>query len=84
MEADDPMPVDVARLSPGATVGDVVMKSEMTAFLKAAAHRGCRVQPGIDMLYAQIPAYLAFFGFPTTTAENLRAVSRVHYETDLS
>jgi shikimate dehydrogenase len=31
------------------------------------------------MLYEQIPAYLEFFGFPTTAAENLRAVAKLSY-----
>jgi shikimate dehydrogenase len=29
------------------------------------------------MLFEQIPAYLEFFGFPSTTADNLRAVARL-------
>jgi shikimate dehydrogenase len=28
------------------------------------------------MLFEQIPAYLEFFGYPTTTAEVLRSVAR--------
>ena len=54
-------------------------KAEMTVFLKAAQARGCRFQIGTDMLFEQIPAYLEFFGFPTTTPENLRAVARLSY-----
>ena len=49
----------------------------MTAFLRAAQARGCRVQIGSDMLFEQIPAYLEFFGFPGTTPEALRAVARL-------
>ena len=79
MEAGDPLPMDVARLSSGTFVGEVVMKQEMTAFLSAAQERGCRVQIGSDMLFEQIPAYLEFFGFPTTTPEHLRAVARLAY-----
>ncbi len=55
------------------------MKQEMTAFLRAAQARGCRFQVGTDMLFEQIPAYLEFFGFPTTTPENLRAVATIRY-----
>jgi shikimate dehydrogenase len=77
MDDGDPMPMDVSRIAPEAFVGEVVMKSEMTGFLKAAQARGCRFQVGSDMLFEQIPAYLEFFGFPTTTAENLRAVARL-------
>jgi shikimate dehydrogenase len=77
MHDGDPMPMDVARIAPDAFVGEVVLKTAMTAFLQAAQARGCRFQVGSDMLFEQIPAYLEFFGFPTTTAENLRAVARL-------
>lgn len=79
MNEGDPLPMDVARIERNAFVGEVVMKSEMTAFLRAAAARGCRYQIGSDMLFEQIPAYLEFFGLPTTTPENLRAVARLSY-----
>jgi shikimate dehydrogenase len=79
MKEGDPLPVDVSRLSSKSFVGEVVMKQEITPFLRAAQERGCRTQVGTDMLYEQIPAYLEFFGFPTTTAEELRAVSKVKY-----
>ena len=79
MKDGDPLPIDVARLSPKTFVGEVVMKQEITPFLRAAQGRGCRTQVGTDMLYEQIPAYLEFFGFPTTTPEELRAVSKVAY-----
>jgi shikimate dehydrogenase len=79
MEPGDPLPMDVSRLAPSTFVGEVVMKQEMTAFLQAAKDRGCRVQIGTDMLFEQIPAYLEYFGFATTTAHNLRAVARLDY-----
>jgi shikimate dehydrogenase len=69
----------VSRISPDSFVGEVVMKREMTAFLSAVQARGCRFQVGSDMLFEQIPAYLEFFGLPTTTAENLRAVAKLSY-----
>jgi shikimate dehydrogenase len=79
MNDGDPMPMDVARIAPEAFVGEVVMKAEITAFLKAVQARGCRFQIGSDMLFEQIPAYLEYFGFPTTTPENLRDVARLSY-----
>lgn len=79
MNVGDPMPVDVSRIAPTTFVGEVVMKTEMTAFLAAAAERGCRVQIGSDMLFAQIPAYLEFFGLPSTTSEELRELATLHY-----
>jgi shikimate dehydrogenase len=77
MNEGDPLPMDVSRISPLAFVGEVVMRQEMTAFLLAAQQRGCRIQVGSDMLFEQIPAYLEYFGFKTTTPEILRRVSRL-------
>ncbi|MEO5670341.1 MAG: shikimate dehydrogenase [Ramlibacter sp.] len=79
MNAGDPLPVDMSRLAARTFVGEVVMKSETTAFLAAAQERGCRVQVGTDMLFEMIPPYLEFFGFPTTTPEVLRSVARLKY-----
>jgi shikimate dehydrogenase len=79
MNEGDPLPLDVSRLSPDTFVGEVVMATEMTAFLTAAQAKGCRVQIGADMLFEQIPAYLEFFGLPTTTAEDLRSVAQLAY-----
>ena len=58
-------------------VGEVVLRTEMTALLLAAQERGCRVQVGSDMLFEQIPAYLEFFGLPSTTPEQLRALAQI-------
>ncbi len=79
MNEGDPLPMDVSRLSSDTFVGEVVMKAETTAFLAAAQARGCRTQVGTDMLYEQIPAYLEYFGLPTTTADVLRRVARLSY-----
>ena len=79
MNDGDPLPMDVERIAPTSFVGEVVMKSEMTAFLRAAVARGCPVQVGTDMLFEQIPAYLEFFGLPTTTPEVLRSVATLKY-----
>jgi shikimate dehydrogenase len=79
MKEGDPLPLDVGRISPAAYVGEVVMKQEITPFLAAARARGCLTQVGTDMLFEQIPAYLEFFGFPTTSADELRRVAAVTY-----
>lgn len=79
MEPGDPLPMDVSRIAPEAFVGEVVMRHEMTAFLAAARDRGCRYQVGSDMLFEQIPAYLEFFGLPSTTPEHLRRVAQLAY-----
>ena len=79
MNEGDPLPMDVSRIAPTSFVGEVVMKSEMTAFLAAAKARGCQTQIGTDMLFEQIPAYLEFFGLQTTTPEVLRSVAKLSY-----
>jgi shikimate dehydrogenase len=60
-------------------VGEVVMAQHITPFLEAARARGCRIQPGLDMLYEMIPAYLEFFGFGTATPDELRATAHISY-----
>ncbi len=79
MKPGDPLPFDVSRLSPGAFVGEVVLESEVTPLLTAAKARGCATQVGVDMLFEQIPAYLEFFGFPATSAQELREVAHIEY-----
>ena len=79
MNEGDAMPMEVSRIAPGTFVGEVVMKTEMTTFLRAAQARGCPVQVGSDMLFEQIPAYLEFFGLPSTTPEALRSVAQLSY-----
>jgi shikimate dehydrogenase len=79
MNPDDSLPFDVSRISPTTFVGEVVMKEEYTPLLRAALERGCAVQVGTDMLFEMIPAYLEFFGFGTTTPEELRSVASVRY-----
>jgi shikimate dehydrogenase len=79
MKPGDPLPFDVSRIARDTFVGEVVMKKEITPLLEAARRIGCRTQVGTDMLFEQIPAYLEFFGFGTTTADELRAVAKVSY-----
>jgi shikimate dehydrogenase len=79
MKDGDPLPVDVERIDPGSFVGEVVMKQEITPFLRAARDKGCSIQVGTDMLFEQIPAYLEFFGFRTTTPDELREVADIRY-----
>jgi shikimate dehydrogenase len=79
MNEGDPLPIDVAAISPKTLVGEVVMKEEFTPLLRAAKAMGCEVQVGTDMLYEMIPACLEFFGFGTTTPEQLRRLSKLQY-----
>lgn len=79
MKPDDPLPFDVTRLEPVTFVGEVVMKQEITPLLKIAIERGCKYQVGTDMLFEMIPAYLEFFGFGTSTPDELRSVAKIAY-----
>ena len=79
MKQDDPLPINVERISPSAFVGEVVMKEEITPFLAAARAKGCDYQVGTDMLFEQIPAYLEFFGLGTATSDELRKLAQIHY-----
>lgn len=77
MYDDDPLPLDVSQIEPTAFVGDVVLSREMTPFLTAAAERGCTIQVATDMLFEQIPAYLEYFGLPSTTPDELRRLAQL-------
>ena len=79
MNAGDALPMDTSRIAPTTFVGEVVMKEEYTPLLRAAKARGCTVQVGTDMLFEMIPAYLEFFGFGTSTPEELRKVATIQY-----
>ena len=79
MNDGDPLPIDIDRVASGTFVGEVVMKEEFTPLLRRAMDKGCPVQVGTDMLFEQIPAYLEFFGFGTSTPEELRSVARLKY-----
>jgi shikimate dehydrogenase len=79
MNKDDPLPIDVNRISPSSFVGEVVLTEEITPFLAAARAKGCSYQVGTDMLFEQIPAYLEFFGFETATPDELRKLARIRY-----
>ncbi len=77
MYASDSLPVDVSKLSGTSFVAEVVLSDKPTALLQAAMAKGCRVQPGADMLFEQIPAYLEFFGLPTTTPARLKDLAQI-------
>ena len=79
MNEGDPLPIDMSLVAPTTFVGEVVMKTAVTPFLRAAQERGCETQVGTDMLFEQIPAYLEFFGFGTATPDELRDLAQIQY-----
>jgi hypothetical protein len=60
-------------------VGGGGSRTRTGAGRRATMARGCTVQVGTDMLFEMIPAYLEFFGFGTSTLEELRRVVRLRY-----
>jgi shikimate dehydrogenase len=63
MKPDDPLPIDLAGLTPDTVVADVVVHPRMTRLLTAAAERGCFTQSGFRMMDAQLAQMAEFFGF---------------------
>jgi shikimate dehydrogenase len=77
MAAGDQLPVDILRLQASTFVADVVLKPAVTPLLGAARERGCRIQPGVDMLFEQIPLYLDLFGLGQASSDELRALAKL-------
>ena len=63
LQAGDPLPCDVSRLSAHAAVVDILMKNQPTPLVQAVRARGLVAQPGFEMLIQQAPDYLEFFGY---------------------
>lgn len=60
---DEPMPIDAARLAPGALVVDLVYGDQPTPLVAAARARGCVAIDGREVLLAQaIPQFRAMTG----------------------
>lgn len=73
------MSIAVSHIDSGTCVGEVVMKTEMTAFIYASQSRRCQVYEGSAMLFEQIPADLEFFGLLSTTPDKLRSLAKLAY-----
>lgn len=71
LHAGDPLPCDVSRLAPHATVVDILMKNQPTPLVRAVRARHMVAQPGFEMLIQQAPNYLEFFGY-TEAAQTVR------------
>lgn len=63
LQSTDPLPCDVARMSPHAALVDILMKNQPTPVVRAARARGLVAQPGFEMMIQQTHQYLEFFGF---------------------
>ena len=54
LRPDDPLPLDPAGLTAGQLVAEIIMQPVKTPLLAAAAARGCRTHPGLQMLEGQL------------------------------
>lgn len=61
LSPDDPLPLDVAKLTPAMLAVDIVMEPAETPFLAAARAAGCIIQPGLPMMDRQTDAMAEFF-----------------------
>lgn len=61
MRPHDPLPLQAARLAPGAFVGDVVTVPAVTPLLQAARARGCGTLSGIGMFEAVCQRLTEFY-----------------------
>ena len=52
MQPGDPLPVDMATVSPSAYCGCVITRPEVSPFIAAARERGCLTATGTDMYRA--------------------------------
>ena len=59
----DPLPIDIAELTPNMMVADIVMKPERTQLLAAAERAGCAVRFAAGMLDSQMNLMARFFGY---------------------
>lgn len=65
LKADDPLPLEADMLTPDQIVAEIIMQPEVTPLLAAAQARGCRTQPGLPMLSAQLALMCDTLGIPS-------------------
>ena len=69
LRADDPLPVDPARIGPESAVFDILMTRQPSPLVRACRARGITAQMGHEMLVQQVSAYLDFFGYAELAAQ---------------
>jgi len=60
MYAGDPLPLDVATITPATVVAEVVMAPALTPLLQAAGNCGADIHAGRHMLLGQIDPFIDF------------------------
>jgi shikimate dehydrogenase len=68
MNPADSLPVASGEISPAMTIGEIVMKVEVTPLVAAARAKGCRTVLGYEMLTQQMDLYLEFLGLANAAA----------------
>jgi shikimate dehydrogenase len=75
LSADDPLPIDVARLAGECIVSDIVYVPLETPLLAAARARGLAVVDGLGMLlYQAVQGFEIWFGVRPEVTDELRAL----------
>jgi shikimate dehydrogenase len=62
MKDTDPLPMDLNDLVSEQVVAEIIMKPELTAMLKFAQARGCKIHFGLPMLRSQADLMIQFMG----------------------
>jgi shikimate dehydrogenase len=62
MKESDPLPMNLDDLVPEQVVAEIIMKPELTAMLKVAQERGCKIHYGLPMLRSQADLMIQFMG----------------------
>jgi shikimate dehydrogenase len=73
MNDGDPFAFDINRIEPGTMVADLVMGQE-TMLLRAAAAKGCQIQPGTKMLFEQLSPVSQFWGYAGADFDDVLAL----------
>ncbi len=79
MKAEDPRLIDVAWLTPGAVVFDVIYNPQQTRLLREAAARGLQTLNGIGMLVHQGARAFEIFAGTPAPVETMRGVIRERF-----
>lgn len=73
MTGQNPLMVDLSRLSPPTVVTDIVYSPLQTNLLKVAAERGCETVDGLGMLLHQaVPGFERWFNYTPMVDDDLR------------
>ena len=74
MNRADNLPVATRFLNSVEVVIDLVLSTTETYLIKTAKKNGCTIVTGVDILMAQIPEMLDFFGLEKISVKEIRTI----------